>query len=167
TDRISEVMDADVYIIGIPDDAIGVLSESLPFRDKLCVHTSGGVAMDQLSGRNRKGVFYPLQSFSKQRDVDFTNIPICIEAENPEDLELLRNLGKSMSKNVIEIPSDKRIKLHLAAVFVNNFVNYLYEIGNEILKDENLSFDLLKPLISETASKIKTLSPSEEIGRAS
>ncbi len=161
TDNISEIVEADLYIIGIPDDAISAFSESLAFQNKLIVHTSGGVSIDALSNKNRRGVFYPLQSFSKQRAVDFKDIPICIEAENDADLELLRNLGQSISKNVIEIPSGKRAKLHMAAVFVNNFTNYLYRIGSEILKEEDLPFDLLKPLIMETASKIETLSPEE------
>ena len=161
TDDISKLMDADVYIIGIPDDAIAPFSESLPFQNKLIVHTSGGVGMNQLSNKNRRGVFYPLQTFSKQREVDFRNIPICIEAQDSKDLELLRNLGETISENVVEISSEKRVKLHLAAVFVNNFVNYLYAIGSDILDNENLPFDLLKPLISETASKIETLSPLE------
>lgn len=161
TDDISKIMEADVYIIGIPDDAISVFSRDLPFQNRLVVHTSGGVSMDALSDKNRRGIFYPLQTFSKDRDVDFKNIPICIEAENPKDLELLRNLGEIISENVVEISSEKRAKLHLAAVFVNNFTNYLYEIGSEILKKEDLSFDLLKPLIMETAEKIKTLSPQQ------
>lgn len=161
TDSISKIVDADLYIIGIPDDAIGPFSDSLPFQNKLVVHTSGGAAMEVLSAKNRRGIFYPLQTFSKQREVDFTNIPICIEAENPNDLELLRRLGETISKNVVEIPSEKRTKLHLAAVFVNNFTNYLYQAGSEILKEDDLPFDLLKPLILETASKIETLSPKE------
>lgn len=159
TDNISKLADADVYIIGIPDDAIAPFSESLPFRNKLIVHTSGGVGMDQLSNKNKRGVFYPLQTFSKQREVEFKNIPICIEAENPKDLELLRKLGATISGNIVEISSEKRLKLHLAAVFVNNFVNHLYAIGSDLLENENLPFDLLKPLISETAAKIETLSP--------
>jgi len=161
TDDISKIKEADVYIIGIPDDAISSFSGSLSFQDKLVVHTSGGAAMDVLSSKNRRGIFYPLQTFSKQQKVDFKKIPICIEAENPNDLEMLRDLGKTISESVVEISSEKRAKLHLAAVFVNNFVNHLYEIGNEILRDENLSFELLKPLIAETASKIETLSPEE------
>jgi len=161
TDDISKIAEADIYIIGIPDDAIASFSESLIFQNKLVVHTSGGAEMEILSPKNRRGIFYPLQTFSKQRKVDFTNIPICIEAENPNDLNLLRKLGDTISENVVEISSQKRAKLHLAAVFVNNFVNHLYEIGSEILKDEDLPFDLLKPLISETASKIETLSPEE------
>ena len=161
TDDISEIEEADVYIIGIPDDAISAFSESLAFQNRLVVHTSGGVSMESLASKNRRGIFYPLQSFSKQRKVDFENIPICIEAENEADLRLLRNLGESISKNVTEISSEKRAKLHMAAVFVNNFTNYLYRMGSEILQENDLPFDLLKPLILETASKIETLSPEE------
>lgn len=161
TDDVGKIVDADVYIIGIPDDAISSFSESLPFQDKLVVHTSGGVSSDAISNKNRGGVFYPLQTFSKQREVDFQNIPICIEAELVTDLKLLQKLGKSISRTVVEISSEKRAKLHLSAVFVNNFTNYLYEIGSEILEREGLPFDLLKPLIMETASKIETLSPKE------
>ncbi len=161
TDDISKIEDADVYIIGIPDDVIPEFSESLPFQNRLVVHTSGGVSMNALSTKNRPGIFYPLQTFSKERAVDFTNIPICIEAENAKDLELLRNLGKAISENVVEISSEKRAKLHLAAVFVNNFTNHLYQIASEILKEEGLPFDLLKPLILETASKIETLPPAK------
>lgn len=161
TDDIIALEPADIYIIGIPDDAIGPFSQSLPFQNKLVVHTSGGVPMDELSKKNRRGVFYPLQTFSKQRKVDFREIPICIEAAEASDLELLQKLGNSISENVLEISSEKRLKLHLAAVFVNNFTNHLYRIGDEILKKEDLSFDLLKPLIMETASKIEHLSPAQ------
>jgi predicted short-subunit dehydrogenase-like oxidoreductase (DUF2520 family) len=161
TDDLSQIVDADVYIIGIPDDAISAFSESLPFQNKLVVHTSGGVSMEALSNKNRCGIFYPLQTFSKHREVHFENIPICIEAEDPKDVKLLQNLAETISKNVVEISSKKRAKLHLAAVFVNNFTNHLYEMGSEILKDNDLPFDLLKPLIIETASKIETLSPEK------
>ncbi len=159
TNDVSKIGEADVYIIGIPDDAIAPFSESLPFQNKLVVHTSGGAAMNVLASKNRRGIFYPLQTFSKQQKVDFENIPICIEAENANDLQLLRTLGETISNNVVEISSEKRAKLHLAAVFVNNFVNYLYQVGSEILEDEDISFQILKPLIAETASKIESLSP--------
>lgn len=161
TDDVSKIEEADVYIIGIPDDAISGFSESLPFQNKLVVHTSGGVAMEALASKNRRGIFYPLQTFSRARKVNFKNIPICIEAENDSDLKLLKALGKAISENVVEISSEQRAKLHLAAVFVNNFTNYLYEIGNNILKEDKLSFDLLKPLILETAAKIETLAPEK------
>ena len=161
TTDLSKIKEADLYIIGIPDDAIAAFSETLPLKNKLVVHTSGSVSMEALSERNRKGVFYPLQTFSKNREVNFNTIPICIEAKEEADLELLTNLGKSLSEKVVEIDSDERSKLHLAAVFVNNFVNHLYAIGDDILGNNELSFDLLHPLIEETASKVKTLSPSE------
>ena len=161
TSNISEIKDADVYIIAIPDDAIASFSKSLALRNKLVVHTSGGMAMEILSDANRKGVFYPLQTFSKNKKLDFQKIPICIEAESAADLKTLKKIGAALSDKVFEINSEERAKLHLAAVFVNNFVNYLYSIGQDILESENLSFDLLKPLILETARKTETLSPRE------
>ena len=161
TTDLSKIKDADLYIIAIPDDSIAAFSEILPLKNKLVVHTSGSVSMDALSERNRKGVFYPLQTFSKNREVSFNDIPICVEATEAGDLELLMNLGESLSEKVVEVDSEERSKLHLAAVFVNNFVNHLYAIGDDILSKNKLAFDLLHPLIEETASKIKTLAPSE------
>ena len=117
--------------------------------------------MHILSNENRKGVFYPLQTFSKNSLVAFKEIPICIEASVTSDLKILKELGESLSEKVIEINSEERSKLHLAAVFVNNFTNYLYRISNEILAESKLPFDLLKPLIAETARKIETLSPKD------
>ena len=161
TTKISELKEADIYILAIPDDAIAGFSEALPFQDKLVVHTSGSVALKKLSNKNRKGVFYPLQTFSKDSEVDFSEIPICLEAENNSDIELLKEIGKAISKNVQLINSEEREKLHLAAVFVNNFVNFLYQAGSDLLSENKLSFDLLKPLIKETANKISKLNPSE------
>jgi len=161
TTKISELKEADIYILAIPDDAIAGFSEALPFQDKLVVHTSGSVALKKLSNKNRKGVFYPLQTFSKDSEVDFSEIPICLEAENSSDIELLKEMGKAISKNVQLINSEEREKLHLAAVFVNNFVNFLYQAGSDLLSENKLSFDLLKPLIKETANKISKLNPSE------
>tara|TARA_R100000306_G_scaffold20291_1_gene24149 strand:- start:16715 stop:17473 length:759 start_codon:yes stop_codon:yes gene_type:complete len=161
TSNISEVREADVYIIAIPDDAIADFSATLPFNDKLVVHTSGSVPMQAIDEKNRKGVFYPLQTFTKNNLVDFSEIPICIEAKEQTDLKLLKKLGESISKNVTEVSSEDRKTLHLAAVFVNNFVNHMYHISEDILKESNLDFELLKPLIAETANKIKGLSPEQ------
>ncbi|MGJ8666210.1 MAG: Rossmann-like and DUF2520 domain-containing protein [Patiriisocius sp.] len=162
TSKITDIdKTADVYIIAIPDDAIKTFTAQLQLKNKLVVHTSGGVAMDAISNKQRRGVFYPLQTFSKETEVDFKIIPICIEAEEGNDLKLLRKLGKSISNKVVDISSNERAQIHLAAVFVNNFVNELYHISEDILKEKGLDFELLKPLISETAKKIKTLSPSK------
>lgn len=161
TSHLSEIKETDVYIIAIPDDAIKDFSEKLPFHNRLVVHTSGSVAMQKLSEKNRNGIFYPLQTFSIDRDVDFKNIPICIEASITSDLKTLEDLGRSISEKVVEINSIERRKLHLAAVFVNNFTNHLYRVSEEIVTKNNLDFDLLKPLIVETAKKIETLSPGQ------
>ncbi|RMA64571.1 Rossmann-like and DUF2520 domain-containing protein [Ulvibacter antarcticus] len=161
THKLSEIEDADVYIIAIPDDAIAHFSETLPFKNKLVVHTSGSVAMNALSEKNRRGVFYPLQTFSKNRNVSFKEIPFCLETENASDLAILKSLASTLSETVVEINSEERAKLHLAAVFVNNFVNHIYSISHDYLLDNNISFDLLKPLIAETAAKIQSLPPSE------
>ncbi|MAP53450.1 DUF2520 domain-containing protein [Altibacter sp.] len=161
TRQLSLLEPADVYIIGIPDDAIASFSEALPVRDQLVVHTSGGVPMDSLSEKNRKGVFYPLQTFSKHRTVDFNSVPICIEASKDRDRKLLQQLASPLTKRVVSISSEERAKLHLAAVFVNNFVNHMYAVGADITSRSGLSFELLKPLIAETARKIEDLAPSE------
>ncbi len=161
TTMLSEVKEATVYIIAIPDDAIKGFSETLPFKNNLVVHTSGSVLMNSLSENNRRGVFYPLQTFSKNKKINFSEIPICVEAENKSDQILLFELGGAISENVQFINSAQRAKLHLAAVIVNNFVNFLYKTGNDLLSEENLSFELLKPLIKETANKISHLDPKE------
>ena len=161
TTNITNLKEADIYIIAVPDDHIKDISETIPKFNKLVVHTSGSISINDLSQQNWRGIFYPLQSFSKNRKVDFKNIPICIESERIEDGVLLNRLGKIISNNVTEISSEERMKLHLSAVIVNNFVNYLYQVGSDLLAENSLSFDLLKPLIKETAHKIETLTPFE------
>ncbi|MCF6306862.1 MAG: F420-dependent NADP oxidoreductase [Flavobacteriaceae bacterium] len=161
TSDITNLKEADIYVIAVPDDAIKNVSETIPVNSKLVVHTSGSVMMEDLSNKNRKGVFYPLQSFSKNKAIDFSEIPICVEASDASDLILLKKIGNKISNNVSEISSEERKKLHLSAVIVNNFVNYLYQVGSDLLSEADLSFDLLKPLIKETALKIEKLTPFE------
>src|SRR5690554_3377844 len=156
-----QLKQADLYIISVSDDAIVEVSEKFPFSDRLVVHTSGTKPIDILSGNNRKGVFYPLQTFSKSKVVNFKEIPICLETENPEDLKLLHKVGNLISDKVFEIDSEKRKALHVAAVFVSNFVNYLYYIGEEICQENDIPFELLRPLIVEVADKINYLNPKE------
>lgn len=161
-DKISDLNKlarADIYIIAVPDDAIAGFSAKLPVSDALVVHTSGSVAMDVLTDKNRKGVFYPLQTFSKEADVDFSEIPLCIEATQNEDLVILEKLASSISNKVYFIDSEQRKSLHLAAVVVNNFVNHLYHMGHEICKKNKVPFEILAPLIRETAKKIETIIP--------
>jgi predicted short-subunit dehydrogenase-like oxidoreductase (DUF2520 family) len=157
----SDLKEADVYIIAVSDDAITHVSAQLPFENRLVVHTSGAAPLDSLNNKNRKGVFYPLQTFTKGKQVDFKKIPMCIEAMNHQDYSILEKVASAISDNVHTINSHQRKALHVAAVFVNNFTNYLYQLGNEICIENHVPFDILKPLILETAEKLLTLSPKE------
>jgi predicted short-subunit dehydrogenase-like oxidoreductase (DUF2520 family) len=159
TDQLSALVDADVYILAVSDRAIKQLAAALPFKNKLVVHTAGGNSLNALASKNRKGVFYPLQTFSKDKPIEFTDIPICIEASDASDFSLLSTLGNQISREVHLVNSSQRKALHTAAVYSCNFVNHMYAISQDICTEANVSFDLLKPLIKETASKINTLPP--------
>ena len=161
TTDIQALVTADVYIIAVSDKAIEEVSNQLSAKNALVVHTSGSLGLNVLSSHARAGVFYPLQTFSKHLKVDFSTIPICLEATTSADLELLKQIAGSISKSVHFITSEQRKALHIAAVFVCNFVNHLYQQGEVICKENNLDFALLKPLIQETAHKILELSPAE------
>lgn len=161
TTNFNDLQEADVYLIAVSDDAIEGVSEQLPFKNRLVVHTSGSMPFSIINDNNRKGVFYPLQSFTKGKAVDFKNIPICLEAENPTDYQVLDKVAKTISDKVYAINSDQRKALHVAAVFVNNFTNHLFAIGNDICQKNQIPFDILKPLMEETVQKLQTLSPNE------
>ena len=161
TDDFSTLKEADIYIISVTDDAIAEVSSLLPFSGRLVVHTSGSVALEQIDSKNRRGVFYPLQTFSKNKAVNFKQVPLCLESENESDYKVLENLAQSVSDNVYNINSTQRQSLHVAAVFVSNFVNHMYSIGYDICKENNVPFDILKPLILETADKVQVLTPKE------
>ena len=159
TDDLSTLVDADIYILAVSDDAIEDLSKQLPFEDRLVVHTSGSTSLYAVDMKQKRGVFYPLQTFSKAVEIDFANVPICIEALMKVDLPILKKLAKAIGSKSHKVNSDQRQALHLAAVFVNNFTNQLYRMAHEITEMNGAEFDILKPLIKETANKIETLSP--------
>ena len=161
TVNIKEIAtDADIYLMAVSDDAIAGLAADLHGKDGLVVHTAGSIPMEILaSGSNNYGVFYPLQTLSKQKEVDFSTIPFCIEANSNENLEKLRQLASTISEKVVVMNSEQRRQIHLSAVFVCNFVNHLYSVGEQLLLDQNLDFDLLRPLIRETAEKAMLFSP--------
>ncbi|WP_264550879.1 Rossmann-like and DUF2520 domain-containing protein [Flavobacterium sp. N2038] len=151
--------EADLFIIAVSDNAISEVSSKIPFQNCLVAHTSGTASIDTLDAKNRRSVFYPLQTFSKNKAIDFSVIPMCLEAENPVDFDFLEKVAKNISNAVFSINSEQRKALHVAAVFVNNFTNHLYQIGQEICDEHRVPFEVLKPLIQETAEKIKTLDP--------
>jgi len=161
TDKIENIQEADVYVIAISDDAISEFSKQLKFKQGLVVHTSGTVPLDALKCSANKGVFYPLQTFTKKQEIDFKNIPIVFEVQDQEDFQLLERLSESISNQVFNLDSQQRKYLHLAAVFANNFTNYMYKIAYDICEEHEVPFDLIKPLILETAAKAQSVIPME------
>lgn len=146
--------EADLYIIAVKDEIIEEIVKHIKLKYGILVHTAGSVSIDIFKDRfENYGVFYPLQTFSKNREIDFSEVPICVEASNKVLENKLLELAKSLSKSVSVVDTEKRKKLHLAAVFACNFANHMYSVATNILKDTDLSFELLKPLIDETAQK--------------
>jgi len=161
TNQLDKLKDADIYIISVSDDAIPEVSSKIKNQNGIIVHTSGAVAMNQLQTNNRKGVFYPLQSFSKEKQIDFKEIPLCLETEHQSDYLILEEIAKAIGEKIYPINSAQRQLLHVAAVFVNNFTNHMFKIGNDICNQHNVPFDVLLPLIKETALKIEKLPPEK------
>jgi predicted short-subunit dehydrogenase-like oxidoreductase (DUF2520 family) len=153
--------ESDVYLICIKDDFIAEISQQLFFQNKLIAHTSGSVSIDVLNRFDKYGIFYPLQTFSKEKEVNISDVPLCIEANNSDTEKILLFLGKSLSNNVQLISSQQREQIHLAAVFACNFSNYMYSVSEALLSKKDIDFDILKPLILETAQKIADKSPKQ------
>ncbi len=162
TTRLNRIVrGADLYILSVSDDAMEEVLWHFPFRDAFLVHTAGSVPMDILKGYvDHCGVVYPLQTFSKERTVDFQGIPLCLEASSPEKQNLLEKMAYSLSGNVHHVNSYQRQYLHVAAVFACNFTNYMFTQAESILYDKNMAFDLLAPLIRETVDKALAGSPA-------
>jgi predicted short-subunit dehydrogenase-like oxidoreductase (DUF2520 family) len=151
---------ADIYIIAISDNAIETLLTEVPWGKRLVVHTAGSIPMDLLAPYcSNFGVLYPFQTFTIEKKIDFAAIPVCIEANTPQNLEVLNILAGTLSRDVRTMDSGQRQQIHLAAVFVCNFVNHFYSIGEELLAEKGIGFDILQPLILETASKVISHSP--------
>jgi|TARA_B110000908_G_scaffold87745_1_gene104665 predicted short-subunit dehydrogenase-like oxidoreductase (DUF2520 family) len=157
--ELNNIPKATITILAVSDDAIAVVSAKV--KNALVVHTSGSFPLEGLKNTTRKGVFYMLQTFSKEKEVDFATVPFCLEAENKEDYLLLETVAKAIGVKIYTINARQRKALHVAAVFVNNFTNHLYKIGNDICEEHQVPFEILHPLIQETSEKIKTLSPEK------
>ncbi|MCS4238411.1 putative short-subunit dehydrogenase-like oxidoreductase (DUF2520 family) [Myroides gitamensis] len=157
---IKALKPADIFIIAVSDISIEEVSKQIQTHNQFVVHTSGTIPMSAIQ-QERKGVMYMLQSFSKDKELDFSSIPFCIEANHKEDFQLLEKIAVSFSERVYKISSEQRKAIHLAAVFVNNFSNHMFTMGEDICKEYQVPFEILKPLILETANKIMHLSPFE------
>lgn len=153
---IREIMPgADIYIFAVADSILPAMIRQFPHKDAFAVHTSGSLTKEIFDGLiGNHGVFYPLQTFSREVDIDFDGIPFCIEASTEENLQSLKKLAELVSGNVHEVNSEQRSRLHLAAVFACNFTNYLYSVSEDIVTEAGSDFELLRPLINETARKV-------------
>ena len=156
--------EAQLYIVSLKDAVVGqLLPELVCSRQKsLWVHTAGSIPMDVWEGlTERYGVFYPMQTFSKQREVDFSEIPVFVEGNTFADTCFLKEVAAALSHKVYEVDSERRRHLHLAAVFACNFTNHMYALAAELLEKYQLPFDVMLPLIDETARKVHKLEPHQ------
>lgn len=163
--------DAEIIIISVKDDAIGEVAKefaasspltgrSQDARSPLVLHTSGSVPMDAIPSP-RRGVFYPMQTFSLERPVDFRSVPLFLESSTPEDMDLLSSLAATISDTYMPLDAEGRRTLHLAAVLSCNFVNHLYELSYDVLQRKGIPFSTLFPLMEETLDKLHALTPHE------
>lgn len=162
TDLASVAADAQLYIVALKDAAfVRMLPEIVAGRENaLWVHTAGSIPMNVWTGRvERYGVFYPMQTFSRQRMADFRQIPVFVESNSAEDARFLKDIASALSGEVYEATSEQRKSLHLAAVFACNFTNHMYTLAAGLLEKYGLPFEVMLPLIDETARKVHELEP--------
>ena len=152
---------ADIYIVSIKDDAISEMAATLA-GVSMILHTAGSIPMDVFSGHAQHyGVLYPMQTFSKNRQVDFREIPCFIEASDEATLTAVRSLAESISSHVVDCDSERRKKMHLAAVLACNLANHCYRLAERVVEAEHIDFRLFQPLIMDTARKVATMSPRD------
>lgn len=152
--------EADIYLVAISDGALYGLQNKLQLGKKLVVHTAGSVPLDVLKDiSDNYGVLYPLQSLRRELQ-DINEIPFLIDGNSPETTTIIEDFARSISSNVVKVSDEERLKLHVAAVVVSNFTNHLFALAEDFCRKENVDFKLLTPLISETAARTITNSPS-------
>lgn len=156
-----ELEEADLYIIAVKDESIETVSKLIPKKNCLVAHTSGSLEKEILNGNYRKASFYPLQTFSKTKSLDYSKIPFFIEAENEQDFDLLKSLAIKISSKVMKSNLEQRKYIHLTAVFACNFTNHLFAKAKEIADSQSIPFDYLLPLIDETVQKIHEIPPKD------
>jgi len=144
----------DMLFFAVPDNQIPVIINSFHWQNKYLIHSAGSVALNIFKeSTDNYGVFYPLQTFSKNRHFDYAQIPIFVEANSPQNEHVLINLASKISSKNMILDSERRKEMHLAAVFVNNFANHMWSIGQELCIQNNIPFDYLQPLLQETYLK--------------
>jgi predicted short-subunit dehydrogenase-like oxidoreductase (DUF2520 family) len=154
--------DADFYLLVVSDSAIEEVASIFSGRKGIWMHAAGAVPLDVLKAYfGEYGVLYPLQTFSTQREVVLDEVPFLVEGSSPAVLEKIRSLAFSLSKKVVEMNSAERLKVHLAAVFANNFSNHMVTIATRFLKENGADFSLLEPILKETFAKMLEAGPEE------
>ena len=153
--------DGDLYVFSLKDTVLSDVISKVKPNNGMWVHTAGSMPMSVFEGyAQRFGVLYPLQTFSKGRNVNFDVIPIFLEANTDKNADYLKNIASALSENVRFMSSEKRRSLHLAAVFACNFTNHIYTLAYKLLENESIPADVLLPLIDETVSKIHSMPPA-------
>ena len=156
------IPNADLYLLAVSDSAIlEIMQTPLSIGQGILVHCSGATPLSVLSAYDRYGVIYPPQSISKQVDSTIDSIPFAIEGNSPEVQDELLQLMQTMAPKSFPCNSEQRLALHIAAVFANNFSNALFQISYDLLAEHELPFDLLRPIILETARKVQNKRPEE------
>ena len=162
TTSLTDLPSADLYLISVKDDALPEVAKELKVSQGIVAHTCGSIGMDVLEGTSAAyGVLYPLQTFSQSRAVNTSQVPFCVEGCDAETASKLEFVARAISGNVHLVDSEQRRVLHVAAVFACNFTNHMYALADEILKKKNIPFNILFPLIEETAARVKDHSPRE------
>ena len=152
---------ADIYLFCLTDDVLPHVLKKTSFSDQIVAHTSGSVPLSILrESVFHSGVIYPVQTFNKDRQVDISEVPFCVEGSTPYAENTLLDLASGLSGKVYSVNSEKRKIIHLAAVFACNFTNHMYTIADRLMREHNLDFDIIKPLIQETSAKILEMDPS-------
>ena len=158
--KLEKLTDSDLTILAVSDNAIKTILEEI--KDRPIVHTSGYTGINIFNKQfNNCGVIYPLQTFNKEVSLEFSETPLCIEANNPIFEKKITKLASSISKHIIALDSEKRKSIHIAAVFASNFTNHMLSIAYDLLKEKNIDFSILLPLVNQSIKKIKDNNPKD------
>lgn len=155
--QIEDLKPCDLIIICVKDEAIAEVSQQIPFKNQLVVHTSGNTDLKALSEKHQRGVLYPVQSFSMGKDLYLKEVPFCVEAEEAQNFETLSQFAEKIGKKAYPMNSLQRKYLHISAVFLNNFTNHLWFLSQRLCLEQNIDFELLRPLLQETFLKSQSL----------
>lgn len=152
-ESIKSLPAADITLIAVSDDAVKTVIESLPQRDQLILHTSGSLGLEVFESKQRVGIFYPLQTFSKSIDLDFSKVPILFDGDSPVTQEEVKQLIYHLGNKPFSLTGEQKVWMHLNAVVVNNFVNHLLELARNHSEENGVNFEIYRALVEETMNK--------------